>query len=80
MEAEVPYKMVYNFMVYTDTDDEEDPTFLSEEAELLGKKIGDYVLDEYGNKRPLEDKDGNTSSRDDYLKTYLPISIVKNKI
>ena len=49
IEAEVAYKITYNFLKYTDTDDSEDPTYLSEEDALLGKKIGDYVLDENGN-------------------------------
>lgn len=81
IEAEVAYKITYNFLQYTDTDDPEDPTYLSEEAELLGKKIGDYVLDEEGNKQPdIDPVTNQPRTRDDYLKTYLPISIVKNKI
>ncbi len=81
IEAEVAYKITYNFLKYTDTDDPEDPTYLSEENALLGKKIGDYVLDENGNKQPdIDPATNQPRTRDDYLKTYLPISIVKNKI
>ena len=80
IEAEVAYKITYNFLKYTDTKDEKDPTFLSEEKEALGKKVGDYVLDENGNKQPDLDENKQPRTRDDYLKTYLPISIVKKKI
>ena len=80
IEAEVAYKITYNFLKYTDTKDEKDPTFLSEEKKALGKKIGDYVLDENGNKQPDLDENKQPRTRDDYLKTYLPISIVKKKI
>lgn len=80
IEAEVAYQITYNFLKYTDTKDEKDPTFLSEEKKALGKKIGDYVLDENGNKQPDLDENNQLRTRDDYLKTYLPISIVKKKI
>lgn len=80
IEAETPYKITYNFLTYTDTDDPNDPTYLSPELRELGKKVGDYILDDNGQKKPELDRDGNPITRDDYLKTYLPISIVKNKI
>ena len=80
IEAETPYKITYNFLTYTDTDDPNDQTYLSQELRELGKKVGDYILDENGQKKPELDRDGNPITRDDYLKTYLPISIVKNKI
>ena len=80
IEAEVAYKITYNFLKYTDTKDEKDPTFLSEEKKALGKKVGDYVLDENGNKQPDLDENKQPRTRDDYLKTYLPISIIKKKI
>lgn len=80
IEAETPYKITYNFLTYTDTDDPNDPTYLSQELRELGKKVGDYVLDDNGQKQPELDRDGKPITRDDYLKTYLPISIVKNKI
>lgn len=80
IEAETPYKITYNFLTYTDTKDPNDPTYLSPELRELGKKVGDYILDENGQKQPELDRDGKPITRDDYLKTYLPISIVKNKI
>ena len=80
VEAEVAYKITYEFMVYTDTKDANDPTYLSDAAKALGKQIGDYVLDDYGNKQPKLNGQGQPVTRDDRLKTYLPISIIKNKI
>lgn len=69
LEAEVPYKIVYEFETYTQKDLDEEPALID-----LGKKVGDYKLDADGNKIPT----GNT--REDKLKTYLPISIVKDKL
>ena len=46
----------------------------------ITKNIGDYILDDNGNKQPALDGNKNPITRSDYLKTYLPISIVKNKI
>ena len=69
LEAEVPYKIVYNFETYTQADLNAEPALID-----LGKKVGDYKLDADGNKIPT----GNT--REDKLKTYLPISIVKDKL
>ena len=80
LEAEVEYQITYNFLVYTDTTDVNDPTYLSPELKELGKNIGDYILDDEGNKQPALDENKNPITRSDYLKTYLPISIVKNKI
>ena len=80
LEAEVEYQITYNFLVYTDTTDVNDPTYLSPELKELGKNIGDYILDDEGNKQPALDENDNPITRSDYLKTYLPISIVKNKI
>jgi hypothetical protein len=37
IEAEVAYKITYEFMVYTDTRDSNDPTYLSDAAKALGK-------------------------------------------
>ena len=69
LEAEVPYKIVYEFETYTQDDLNNEPALID-----LGKKVGDYKLDADGNKIPT----GNT--REDKLKTYLPISIVKDKL
>lgn len=69
IEAEVPYKIVYEFKTYTQKDLDDNPALID-----LGKQVGDYVLDKEGNKIPT----GNT--REDKLKTYLPISIVKDKL
>ena len=69
LEAEVPYKIVYEFETYTQKDLDDEPALID-----LGKKVGDYKLDADGNKIPT----GNT--REDKLKTYLPISIVKDKL
>ena len=69
IEAEVPYKIVYEFQTYTQADLDAEPALID-----LGKKVGDYKLDSEGNKIPT----GNT--REDKLKTYLPISIVKDKL
>ena len=80
LEAEVEYQITYNFLIYTDTTDVNDPTYLSPELKELGKNIGDYILDDEGNKQPALDENKNPITRSDYLKTYLPISIVKNKI
>jgi hypothetical protein len=69
LEAEVPYKIVYEFETYTQADLDAEPALID-----LGKQVGDYKLDADGNKIPT----GNT--REDKLKTYLPISIVKDKL
>lgn len=69
LEAEVPYKIVYEFETYTQEEIDADPVLQD-----LGKVAGDYKLDEEGNKVPT----GNT--RDDKLKTYLPIPMVKKKL
>ena len=69
IEAEVPYKIVYEFETYTQEDIDNDPILQD-----LGKVAGDYKLDDEGNKIPT----GNT--RDDKLKTYLPIPMVKKKL
>lgn len=69
LEAEVPYKIVYEFETYTQDDLDKEPALID-----LGKKVGDYKLDADGNKIPT----GNT--REDKLKTYLPISIIKDKL
>lgn len=69
IEAEVPYKIVYEFKTYTQADLDADPTLID-----LGKQVGDYVLDAEGNKQPTD------NTREDKLKTYLPVSIVKDKL
>lgn len=71
VEAEVPYKITYNFETYTQKDLDDDPTL-----EKLGRQVGDYKLDEQGNKIPAE----NSRTRDDYLKVFTPISIVTQKL
>lgn len=80
IEAEIPYNITYNFLTYSDTTDSTDPRFLSEAHKENGKKVGDYILDAAGQKQPELGPDGKPIIRADYLKTYLPISIVKNKI
>jgi hypothetical protein len=50
---------------------DDDPTL-----EKLGRQVGDYKLDEQGNKIPAE----NSRTRDDYLKVFTPISIVTQKL
>ena len=80
VEAEVPYNITYDFLVYTDTTDSTDPSYLSATAKEQGKKIGDYVLDASGKKQPKLGSDGKPVIREDKLKTYLPVSIIKNKI
>ena len=71
VEAEVPYKITYNFETYTQEDLQNDPALVE-----LGRQIGDYKLDEQGNKIPAE----NSRTRDDYLKVFTPISIVTQKL
>lgn len=71
VEAEVPYKITYNFETYTQEDLDKDPAL-----EELGRQVGDYKLDEQGNKIPAE----NSRTRDDYLKVFTPISIVTQKL
>lgn len=71
VEAEVPYKIVYNFATYTQEDLDAEPELVE-----LGKKVGDYKLDEQGNKIP----DENSKTRDDFLKVFTPISIVDHKL
>ena len=71
VEAEVPYKIVYNFATYTQEDLDAEP-----ELAELGKKVGDYKLDENGNKIP----DENSKTRDDALKVFTPISIIVHKL
>ena len=80
VEAEVPYNITYDFLVYTDTTDSTDPSYLSAAAKEQGKKIGDYVLDASGKKQPKLGPDNKPVTREDKLKTYLPVSIIKNKI
>lgn len=80
IEAEIPYNITYNFLTYSDTTDNTDPRFLSDVNKDNGKKVGDYILDAAGQKQPELGPDGKPIVRADYLKTYLPISIVKNKI
>lgn len=80
IEAEVPYQIIYNYLTYTATTDVSDATYLSQEMKDAGKKVGDYILDDKGNKQPILDAQGNPTSRADTLKTYLPISIIKNKL
>lgn len=80
IEAEVPYKIIYEYETYEDKDFKADlggdPALLD-----LGKKVGDYKLDEEGNKIPKKDPNtGELISREDKLKTYLPVSIIKNKL
>lgn len=71
VEAEVPYKIVYNFATYTQEDLDAEPELVE-----LGKKVGDYKLDEQGNKMPAED----SKTREDYLKVFTPISIITHKL
>lgn len=71
VEAEVPYKIIYNFETYTQEDLNNDLALVE-----LGRQVGDYKLDEQGNKIPAE----NSRTRDDYLKVFTPISIVAQKL
>ena len=64
VEATIPYRITYNFATYEDGMDIPE-----------GKKIGDYILDEFGNKK-IDD----ASVRDDALQTFLPISLVNHKL
>ena len=77
IEAEVPYNITYDFLRYTEGTGES--TDLTQAQKDLGLKAGDFILDANGQKQPIEEN-GKPKTRADFLKTYLPIALIKQKI